>query len=197
MVKEIKIIMAVNNIVLSGPYSNLFAAGGGSTPFYTRKKPGATSESKASTPPKENTLCNDCLAIDLRRLYAQWQGMGKGRHNIEKYGRAKGYDLTGVKDQAQSFNLKRNYATLDKSPDTSPMCALSRDELLAHGLQPRGWLGSIFQKEEPIALMATCTYHRQNGKRHALWHNGTPSVDFFANAMANVSKKYSRYSRYS
>jgi hypothetical protein len=32
--------------------------------------------------------------------------------------------------------------------------------------------------------MAACTYHRQNGKRHALWHNNTPSLDFFANALA-------------
>jgi hypothetical protein len=110
--------------------------------------------------------------------------MGQGRHHIEKYARAKGDDLTGVEDRALSPNLKRNSAAQDKSADKCPLCALSRDELLAHGLQPRGWLGSIFQKEEPVAPMAACTYHRQNGKRHALWHNNTPSLDFFANALA-------------
>jgi hypothetical protein len=62
----------VNNAVLSGPYSNpLFAAGGGSTPFYTRKKPEATSASKALTPPEDKSLCSDCLAIDLLRLGSQ------------------------------------------------------------------------------------------------------------------------------
>jgi hypothetical protein len=178
--KKVKVIKVANNTVLSGPYNNpLFAAGGGSTPLNTRKKPGAISESKALIPPKEKTLCSDCLAIDIYRIDAQWQRMGQGWHNIEKYTRARGYDLTGVKDQAQSFNLKRNYAALDKSPDACPLCALSRDELLAHGHQPRGWLESIFQKEEPVAPMAACTYHRQNGKRHALWHNNTPSLYFF------------------
>jgi hypothetical protein len=89
--KEIKVIKLVNNVLLSGPYNDpLFAAGGCSTPFNTRKKPEATSASKALTPPKEKTLCSDCLAIDTHRIAAQWQGTGQGRHNIEKIDKSKG-----------------------------------------------------------------------------------------------------------
>ncbi|KAH7310209.1 heterokaryon incompatibility protein-domain-containing protein [Rhexocercosporidium sp. MPI-PUGE-AT-0058] len=176
--------MTVNNIVLSGPYNfPLFAAGGGSTPFYPRMTPKQSATIGLSTPPGEKALCSDCLSIDLHKLDAQLQGMGHGRHNVVNYARAKGYDLTGLEDRAEALMLKPNYAALDHSAKTCPLCALFRDELLVQGMQPRSWLTGLIKKEDPVLIMATCTYHRQNDKRVPLWDSGAVGLEFVANAL--------------
>ena len=76
-------------------------------------------------------LSSQLVVVPPRSTQGKRKALCKqGRHNIEKYTRAKGYDLTDQEDRAQSLNLKRNSAALEKPVDTCPLCALFRDAFL-------------------------------------------------------------------